>query len=188
MKTNHLSLDAGVLCVVLPAGAASAQAAASTLLSQNRLVTALLDGSTSTWWASVRDSHPQWIYIDLGATAAPTTPANLRPTGTASDSVSLAWDASTTVTRAPTSDTEPPSSPGNLRSTGVTSSTPSLAWDASTDNVGVSVRHLRDDRPEGPVAGGAGLQRHDHGHAGGARDDNGNQPDGSDKVFRVDLK
>lgn len=140
MKRNHLSLGAGVLCPVRPAGSASAQAAAPTSLSQNRPVTAspeggpghvvqyAVDGSTSTRWASVRDSDPQWIYVDLGADMAPTTPVNPHSTGTTSDSVSLAWDAS----------------------------------DASTDNVGGSVRHLRDDRPEGPVAGDAGLAERHH--------------------------
>jgi glucose/arabinose dehydrogenase len=81
MKRIRLVLGAGLLCAVLPAGPLSAHAAAPTLLSQNRPVTAsseggsgyvakyAVDGSTSTRWASVRDSDPQWIYVDLGATA-----------------------------------------------------------------------------------------------------------------------
>jgi glucose/arabinose dehydrogenase len=81
MNGLGLSLGVGVLCAVLPAGAVSAQTGASTLLSQNRPVTAsseggsgyvaayAVDGSVSTRWASVRDADPQWIYVDLGTTA-----------------------------------------------------------------------------------------------------------------------
>ena len=81
MNGIRLSLGAVLLCAALPAEAVSAHAAAPLLLSQNRPVTAsseggsgyvatyAVDGSTSTRWASVRDSDPQWIYVDLGATA-----------------------------------------------------------------------------------------------------------------------
>jgi glucose/arabinose dehydrogenase/chitodextrinase len=81
MNGIRLSLGAVLLCAALPAEAISAHAAAPILLSQNRPVTAsseggsgyvatyAVDGSTSTRWASVRDSDPQWIYVDLGATA-----------------------------------------------------------------------------------------------------------------------
>jgi glucose/arabinose dehydrogenase len=81
MNRTLLSIGVAVLCAALPAGAVSAHSATPTLLSQNRPATAsseggsgyvakyAVDGSTSTRWASVRDADPQWIYVDLGATA-----------------------------------------------------------------------------------------------------------------------
>jgi glucose/arabinose dehydrogenase len=67
-------------------------AAADTLLSQNKPVTAsssggccapknAVDGSTSTRWASAAGHDPEWIYVDLGATASISR-------------VQLIWDAS----------------------------------------------------------------------------------------------
>jgi glucose/arabinose dehydrogenase len=60
--------------------AAAPSSAAATLLSQGKAVTAsssgsccpapnAVDGNSATRWASAAGSDPQWIYVDLGATA-----------------------------------------------------------------------------------------------------------------------
>jgi len=69
-----LALVAGTLSVTAPAQAADV------LLSQGKPVTAsssggccpaanAVDGDSATRWASVAGADPQWIYVDLGATA-----------------------------------------------------------------------------------------------------------------------
>ncbi len=78
--------------LVATATPGSAAPAADALLSQGKPVTAsssggccpapnAVDGSTTTRWASVAGVDPQWIYVDLGATAAV-------------HRVQLSWDAS----------------------------------------------------------------------------------------------
>ncbi|MEV5710750.1 PQQ-dependent sugar dehydrogenase [Actinoallomurus sp. NPDC052274] len=81
MKKTFALLGSGALVAGLLIGTFPAHAASPVLLSQNRPVTAsseggsgyvakyAVDGDTSTRWASVRASDPQWIYVDLGATA-----------------------------------------------------------------------------------------------------------------------
>ncbi|GAA4610743.1 PQQ-dependent sugar dehydrogenase [Actinoallomurus liliacearum] len=93
MKKTFAWLGASVLGAGLLIATSSAHAAAPVLLSQNKPTTAsseggsgyaakyAVDGDTSTRWASVRDSDPQWIYVDLGATAQ-------------ISEVKLTWDAS----------------------------------------------------------------------------------------------
>ena len=205
MNRIRLSLGLSVLLAALSAGTVSAHAAAPTLLSQNKPVTAsseggsgyvakyAVDGSTSTRWASVRDSDPQWIYVDLGATAQ-------------ISEVKLTWDLScaasyqvqtsgdhsswTTISSTTTgdggtddlsvtgsgryvrvngtkrcrdtssygyslqefqvygtsgTDTTAPTTPANPHSTGTTSDSVSLAWDASTDDVGVAAYDIYND-------------------------------------------
>ena len=80
MKKTFALLGSGALGAGLLIGPSAAHAAAPVLLSQNKPTTAsseggsgyaakyAVDGDTSTRWASVRDSDPQWIYVDLGAT------------------------------------------------------------------------------------------------------------------------
>src|SRR3954466_1588149 len=93
MKKTFAWLGASALGAGLLIATSSAHAAAPVLLSQNKPTTAsseggsgyagkyAVDGDTSTRWASVRDSDPQWIYVDLGATAQ-------------ISEVKLVWDAS----------------------------------------------------------------------------------------------
>jgi glucose/arabinose dehydrogenase len=205
MKRVRLSLGLGVLLAALSAGAVPAHAAAPTLLSQNKPVTAsseggsgyvaeyAVDGSTSTRWASVRDSDPQWIYVDLGATAQISevkltwdlSCATSYQVQTSGDHSSWTTIYSTTKGDGGTddlsvtgsgryvrvngtkrcrdtssygyslqefqvygtsgADTTAPTTPANLRSTATTSDSVSLAWDASTDNVGVAAYDIYND-------------------------------------------
>src|SRR4051794_1088796 len=204
MNPIRSSFGAVVLCAGLLTGAVPAHAAAPALLSQNKPVTAsseggsgyaakyAVDGSTSTRWASVRDADPQWIYVDLGATARLSevklvwdlSCATAYQVQTSGDHTSWTTVYSTTTgdggtddltvpgsaryvrvygtqrCRATSSygyslqelqvygtagDTTAPTTPGNLHSTATTSDSVSLAWDASTDDVGVTAYDIYND-------------------------------------------